>query len=279
ISILNIFYRNFKITRLCKKSIVKNKIATKKQEFNNAKIKLKQEKEKLIYKRTNTRINEIEKYYKFLSSDELKLTITNDTWKEINNLFFLNLKEEFLFELTIKITFFAKEDHSGLGGSITDADISSLAYLIWEHFSYYYNLTWNLDVNQAIEITSYSGYDHGYWDTADPSRKNRVVGENTSEIFCEEEEKLEIKTSFHSSKQEYEKAQAEYKPAAEKYIKTEEKYNEEKDEFIIKTFDYEIFLRKENNSYTIKDKNVTKQKLNYEKVKLEKVKKEFDLVE
>jgi len=161
-----------------------------------------------------------------------------------------------------------------LGGSITDADISSLAYLIWEHFSYYYNLTWDLGVNQAIEITSYSGYDHGYWDYADPSRKNRVVGENTSEIFGEEEEKLEIKTSFHSSKQEYEKAQAEYKPAAEKYIKTAEKYNEEKDEFIIKTFDYEIFLVKENNSYTIKDKNVTKQKLNYEKVK-----KEFNLVE
>ncbi|MFW4370908.1 hypothetical protein ACMBCM_00900 [Spiroplasma sp. K1] len=94
--------------------------------------------------------------------------------KNNSSLFKDNPKEVFLIELKNQITSFHKNEY--LGYSITDADISSLAYLIWDYFSYYYyNLLWNLNANQAVKITSYSEYDHGYWDPADPSKYNKII--------------------------------------------------------------------------------------------------------
>ncbi|APE75575.1 hypothetical protein [Spiroplasma citri] len=80
--------------------------------------------------------NVLEKYYKFLAPDLLKLTITTNTWMEIVLLFMLNLKEGFIIKLKNGIASFHKEDYSEWWSSITDNDINSFAYLIWENFPF-----------------------------------------------------------------------------------------------------------------------------------------------
>ncbi|WP_400249088.1 hypothetical protein [Spiroplasma sp. ald] len=125
--------------------------------------------------------NALEKYYKFLSSDLLKLTLTAKTWMEIVVLFMLNLKEDFIIKLKNGIANFHREDHSAWWNSITDNDINSFADLIWENFPYYYDLFLNLELdNQAVKITSYFGYTYYYLDQQNPWKYNDIIiGERT----------------------------------------------------------------------------------------------------
>ncbi|WP_338991322.1 hypothetical protein [Spiroplasma endosymbiont of Seladonia tumulorum] len=82
---------------------------------------------------------------------------------EIVVLFMLNLKEDFIIKLKNGIANFHRKDHSAWWNSITDNNINSFAYLIWENFPYYYDLFLNLDLDyQTVKITSYSGYTYYY---------------------------------------------------------------------------------------------------------------------
>ncbi|UNF61184.1 hypothetical protein [Spiroplasma poulsonii] len=70
---------------------------------------------------SHNQYNEIEKYYKFLAHDQLKLDINSDTWDKIKQIYQENSNnyQEFKNQIKSEITNFHKENHSGWGGSIT----------------------------------------------------------------------------------------------------------------------------------------------------------------
>ncbi|UNF62747.1 ankyrin repeat domain-containing protein [Spiroplasma poulsonii] len=85
---------------------------------------------------SHNQYNEVEKYYQFLSHDQLKLDININTWDKIKQIYQANKDnyEGFKEQIKATITSFHKEDHSGWGGSITDEDTNTLINIIYSHF-------------------------------------------------------------------------------------------------------------------------------------------------
>ncbi|MFX4057099.1 MAG: hypothetical protein EHV01_002040 [Spiroplasma sp. hy2] len=85
---------------------------------------------------SHNQYNEIEKYYKFLAHDQLKLDINITKWDKIKQIYQENSNnyQEFKNKIKSEITNFHKEDHSGWGGSLTDDDINTLINIIYNHF-------------------------------------------------------------------------------------------------------------------------------------------------
>ncbi|MFJ1522479.1 hypothetical protein [Spiroplasma sp. ald] len=85
---------------------------------------------------SHNQYNEIEKYYKFLAHDQLKLDININKWNKIKQIYQENANnyQEFKNQIKSEITNFHKEDHSGWSGSITDNDINTLINIIYNHF-------------------------------------------------------------------------------------------------------------------------------------------------
>jgi len=81
--------------------------------------------------------NEIEKYYKFLAHDQLKLDINSNEWNKIRQIYQENSNnyQEFKNKIKSEIINFHKEDHSGWDGSITDDDINTLIKALFDNFS------------------------------------------------------------------------------------------------------------------------------------------------
>ncbi|MFW4370795.1 MAG: ankyrin repeat domain-containing protein [Spiroplasma sp. hy2] len=90
----------------------------------------------IVKHESHNQYNEIEKYYKFLTHDQLKLDITINKWDKIKQIYQENSNnyQEFKNQIKSEITNFHKEDHSGWGGSITDNDINTLINIIYNHF-------------------------------------------------------------------------------------------------------------------------------------------------
>jgi hypothetical protein len=85
---------------------------------------------------SHNQYNEIEKYYKFLAHDQLKLDINISEWYKIKQIYQENSNnyQEFKNKIKLEITNFHKEDHSGWGESIIDDDINTLINLLYNHF-------------------------------------------------------------------------------------------------------------------------------------------------
>ncbi|WP_253301524.1 hypothetical protein, partial [Spiroplasma endosymbiont of Phyllotreta cruciferae] len=74
---------------------------------------------------THNQYDAIEKYYKFLAHDQLKLDINSNEWNKIKKIYWENLDnyQEFKNKIKSEIINFYKADHSGWGGSINDDDL------------------------------------------------------------------------------------------------------------------------------------------------------------
>lgn len=84
---------------------------------------------------SHNQYNKIEKYYKFLSHDQLKLGIDSSKWNKIKQIYKnANNYQEFKNKIKSEINNFHREDHSGWGGSITDDDINTLIDILYNHF-------------------------------------------------------------------------------------------------------------------------------------------------
>ncbi len=90
----------------------------------------------IVKHESHNQYNEIEKYYKFLAHDQLKLDININEWNKIKQIYQKNESnyQEFKNKIKSEITNFHKEDHSGWGGSITDNDINTLINILYNHF-------------------------------------------------------------------------------------------------------------------------------------------------
>ncbi|RUO86075.1 OTU domain-containing protein [Spiroplasma endosymbiont of Megaselia nigra] len=90
----------------------------------------------IVKHESHNQYNEIEKYYKFLAHDQLKLDININEWNKIKQIYQENSNnyQEFKNKIKSEITNFHKEDHSGWGGSINDEDINTLINIIYNHF-------------------------------------------------------------------------------------------------------------------------------------------------
>ncbi|WP_348736463.1 hypothetical protein [Spiroplasma endosymbiont of Ammophila pubescens] len=90
----------------------------------------------IVKHESHNQYNEIEKYYKFLAHDQLKLDININEWNKIKQIYQENANnyQQFKNQIKSKISNFHKEDHSGWGGSITDDDINTLINIIYNHF-------------------------------------------------------------------------------------------------------------------------------------------------
>ncbi|WP_338967079.1 hypothetical protein [Spiroplasma endosymbiont of Lonchoptera lutea] len=108
----------------------------------------------------------IEKWYKFLAHDELKIKFSNENIKEIIFLFESKKEEEFIKELVKMMKKFYKEDHSGAGGYIFDSDYEIVATTIWKNFSYFHEIYLGLKNNEGIVIKTNTV---GYWDNDNPN--------------------------------------------------------------------------------------------------------------
>lgn len=64
-------------------------------------------------------------------------------------------------ELKTIINNILKSDHSGVGGSITEEDINTVANLIWQHFSDFHETYKNMAENQKLIIKTNT---IDYWD-------------------------------------------------------------------------------------------------------------------
>ncbi|ALA98579.1 hypothetical protein SKUN_001725 (plasmid) [Spiroplasma kunkelii CR2-3x] len=100
--------------------------------------------------------NEIEKYYKFLAHDQLKLDINSNEWNKIKQIYQENSNnyQEFKNKIKLEITNFHKENHSGWGGSITDDDINTLIKIIYNHFQEINNHFSSCGNNQGWKIVT-----------------------------------------------------------------------------------------------------------------------------
>ncbi len=85
---------------------------------------------------SHNQYNEIEKYYKFLAHDQLKLSVSSDEWNKITQIYQENLNnyQEFQNKIKSEVTNFYREDHSGWGGSITDDNINIILEVIYFEF-------------------------------------------------------------------------------------------------------------------------------------------------
>ncbi len=90
----------------------------------------------IVKHESHNQYNEIEKYYKFLAHDQLKLDININEWNKIKQIYQENANnyQEFKNKIKSEITNFHKKDHSGWGGSINDEDINTLINIIYNHF-------------------------------------------------------------------------------------------------------------------------------------------------
>ncbi|WP_338989947.1 hypothetical protein [Spiroplasma endosymbiont of Seladonia tumulorum] len=90
----------------------------------------------IVKHESHNQYNEIEKYYKFLAHDQLKLDININEWNKIKQIYQENANnyQQFKNKIKSKISNFHKEDHSGWGGSITDNDINTLINILYNHF-------------------------------------------------------------------------------------------------------------------------------------------------
>ncbi len=90
----------------------------------------------IVKHESHNQYNEIEKYYKFLAHDQLKLDININEWNKIKKIYQENANnyQEFKNKIKSEITNFNKEDHSGWSGSINDEDINTLINIIYNHF-------------------------------------------------------------------------------------------------------------------------------------------------
>ncbi len=90
----------------------------------------------IVKHKLHNQYNEIEKYYKFLAHDQLKLDININEWDKIKQIYQENTNnyQQFKNKIKSEISNFHKEDHSGSGGSITDDDINTLINIIYNHF-------------------------------------------------------------------------------------------------------------------------------------------------
>ncbi|WP_338989293.1 hypothetical protein [Spiroplasma endosymbiont of Seladonia tumulorum] len=90
----------------------------------------------IVKHESHNQYNEIEKYYKFLTHDQLKLDININEWNKIKQIYQKNESnyQEFKNKIKSEITNFHKEDHSGWGGSIADNDINTLINILYNHF-------------------------------------------------------------------------------------------------------------------------------------------------
>lgn len=100
---------------------------------------------------SHNQYDEIEKYYKFLAHDQLKLDISYYKWNKIKQIYKANSNnyKEFQRQVKIKIANFNKEDHSGWRGAITDEDINVLIKTVFNNF-------WS--INSHFE----DNYSHGW---------------------------------------------------------------------------------------------------------------------
>ncbi len=111
---------------------------------------------------SHNQYNEIEKYYKFLAHDQLKLSVSSDEWNKIKEIYEKTKNKEmsskhitnFIKECKKEINNFYREDHSGWGGSITDNDINTILEVIYfefetinNHFSSNPNHGWKIITN------------------------------------------------------------------------------------------------------------------------------------
>ncbi|WP_338988668.1 hypothetical protein [Spiroplasma endosymbiont of Seladonia tumulorum] len=85
---------------------------------------------------SHNQYNEIEKYYKLLAHDQIKLDISSNEWNKIKQIYEENKDnfEAFKNKIKLEISNFNKEDHSGVGGSINVEDINTLINIIYNHF-------------------------------------------------------------------------------------------------------------------------------------------------
>ncbi|WP_342255471.1 ankyrin repeat domain-containing protein [Spiroplasma endosymbiont of Poecilobothrus nobilitatus] len=90
----------------------------------------------IVKHESHNQYNEIEKYYKFLAHDQLKLDININEWNKIKQIYQENSNnyQEFKNKIKSEINNFYKEDHSGWGGSIIDEDINTLINILYNHF-------------------------------------------------------------------------------------------------------------------------------------------------
>ncbi|WP_233485712.1 hypothetical protein [Spiroplasma sp. ChiS] len=91
--------------------------------------------------------------------------------------FFINDKYDFINKLTTIFSVFPPS-YNDFKYKLNLKELNSFAYLIWENFSYYYNSSLRLKNNESIRITSYIGYEDGYWQRDYFKSYNEIVDSN-----------------------------------------------------------------------------------------------------
>ncbi len=124
----------------------KNWIRKKQQNFKEIKNKVKN----IEHQCKNKKNSELNKKYNLVeksTSTKIKIRINKITLDKIKILFFVT-KQKGLFvrELT-KLFLKFPPSYGDYSYKLNEEKIKSFAYLIWNNFSYYYNLSWNLRIN------------------------------------------------------------------------------------------------------------------------------------
>ncbi|AXF97198.1 hypothetical protein [Spiroplasma phoeniceum] len=111
---------------------------------------------KIIKHESHNQYNEIEKYYKFLAHDQLKLGLDNSKWNKIKEIYQENSNnyQEFKNKVKSIITNFHKENHSGWDESITNNDIDILIKVIYNNFQELNNHFSSYSNNQGWKVVT-----------------------------------------------------------------------------------------------------------------------------
>ncbi|GAA6238766.1 MAG: hypothetical protein SPLM_08810 [Spiroplasma phoeniceum] len=141
---------------------------------------------------TNLINKNAQKYYK-LNNDivekstfsKLKIKINKITWSRIIIIFFSTKdKENFIEEIkNLFITFSSSYNDNNY--KLNEEELRSFAYIIWNHFSYYYDLFWNLKIDESIRIISFTNIPKGYWYESNPNLYNHIVNKNNDIVDWE----------------------------------------------------------------------------------------------
>ncbi|AXF97183.1 hypothetical protein [Spiroplasma phoeniceum] len=141
---------------------------------------------------TNLINKNAQKYYK-LNNDivekstfsKLKIKINKITWSRIIIIFFSTKdKENFIEEIkNLFITF--SPSYNDNNYKLNEEELKSFAYIIWNHFSYYYDLFWNLKIDESIRIISFTNIPKGYWYESNPNLYNYIVNKNNDIVDWE----------------------------------------------------------------------------------------------
>lgn len=123
----------------------------KNEEKKSKSWKQKKIRNKREYRRNNELIqnNFVEKIYDQNSEDwTLSLVLSKNDWEQIVNVFIQNSKNNFILE-TKKIIANIKNNSINLSSqNFDEGNIDAFAHHIWNNFSEYYNLMWNMGISQ-----------------------------------------------------------------------------------------------------------------------------------